>query len=330
MPRSAKLALQCLVTVGVLAYLFQNIPFGAIVLALKSAHPGFVALGFLLQILIRFPAAKRMKVIADAQNLPLNLKTIVDPLFVSSFYSLLLPGAVAGGAATWMKYVQHGAPRGPAFVSILVNRTTEILTTTVAGIAYWVVDHKLDGVRAIGFGGVAFALLFLLHLLLFGRAHYPEVLLQRANEHWSGEGWVKRKVRAFAEHLARMRELPVRALAIIVVASVAQDFLGAAALYAFARALDLQLGFLTVAWMRVAVHLVVLLPVSISGLGVRESTLVLLTAPYGVPAATAVAWSFLIFGGTLVAACYGGILEARAQWFGNTPRARGGVPDDRV
>lgn len=104
----------------------------------------------------------------------------------------------------------------------------------------------------------------------------------------------------------------------MLAASLAQDLLRAAGAYSFARALDLDLGFLTVAWMRVAVHAVMLLPISIAGLGVRESTLVLLAAPYGLTASEAVAWSFLMFAGTLLAALLGGLNEARGLWFGRS------------
>ena len=58
--------------------------------------------------------------------------------------------------------------------------------------------------------------------------------------------------------------------------------------------------------------LVLMLPISWSGLGVREGSLILLLRPYGVAPEDAVALSLLVFlRGTLGAIC-GGLLQARS------------------
>ena len=298
-----------------LAWVLHVVPLTDILRVLGSAHPGYVVLGFGLQMLVRLPTALRMKMIADAQNLALSLATIFLTLFSTSFYGLLLPGALTGGAVTWMKYVGHGAKAGPALVSIVVNRTSELLTVAVAGIAYWVMDRYLSGAAAIGFALLTATFLLCIYLLLFGRSHYVSLLVQHgARIGPLARSFLYGKLSAFAHHLARMRELPRRTVVWVLLTTLLQDLLSVAGLYAFSRALDLELAFLTVAWMRAAIHFVVLLPLSLSGLGVREGMLVLLTAPFGIAASSAVAWSFLVFAGTLLAALGGGLVEARALW----------------
>jgi hypothetical protein len=51
-----------------------------------------------------------------------------------------------------------------------------------------------------------------------------------------------------------------------------------------------------------------LLPLTVSGIGVRESALILLLAPLGVSSAQAVAFSFLLTLGLLLVAGLGGLL----------------------
>jgi uncharacterized protein (TIRG00374 family) len=314
-PSSGKFLARGLITAGVICYLLYRVPLTGIYSVLRSARFEFVALGIALSMLARFPAAIRMKAIADAQDLRLSHATILKTLFSTSFYSLLMPGAIAGGAATWMKYVQHGAKSGPAFAAIVVNRLTEIMTVVICGFAYWIVDHKLAGARATLFLACAFAALAVLYVFMLGRAHYFSKLVDMAGRGaWVRNSWVYRRLESFAAHIARMRELPGNTTAIVLAVCIFQDLIGVAAMYSLAHALDLHLGFFAVAWMRAASYTLTLLPVSIAGLGVRDAALIVFSEPYGVTAAAAVAWSSLIFAGLVAAACAGGLIEARALW----------------
>jgi hypothetical protein len=59
-----------------------------------------------------------------------------------------------------------------------------------------------------------------------------------------------------------------------------------------------------------------MVPISVSGLGIREGASLLLLLPYGVPGEKALALSFLIFATTLLLiGALGGLLEARKQIF---------------
>jgi glycosyltransferase 2 family protein len=73
----------------------------------------------------------------------------------------------------------------------------------------------------------------------------------------------------------------------------------------------LELEFLAVLWIRAGLQLVLMLPLSVAGLGLREAGLVGLGGLVGVPAATAMAWSLTIFFGSLLVAAAGGLIESR-------------------
>src|SRR5690606_14093183 len=77
-----------------------------------------------------------------------------DALPVSQFYATLLPGPVAGGGATWVKYVQHGATHGAAAAMIVLNRAVAFVVMVAMGLAAWVVDewpvHGWIAAAAIG------------------------------------------------------------------------------------------------------------------------------------------------------------------------------------
>jgi hypothetical protein len=82
-----------------------------------------------------------------------------------------------------------------------------------------------------------------------------------------------------------------------------------------AHAVLAGLNFVQIGWLRSAVVLVQLLPVSFSGLGIREGTFVLLSEPYGVTGALAVSMSLLLFGKNLFIGAIGGIIELQSLIF---------------
>jgi len=90
-----------------------------------------------------------------------------------------------------------------------------------------------------------------------------------------------------------------------------------------ARALGLELSLLTIGWVRSAVVLIAMLPVSLGGIGLREGAFLYFLTPCGVGQEQAVAYSFLVF---IVAVLFlgilGGIVEGRFWLSSTRPFAR--------
>jgi hypothetical protein len=76
-------------------------------------------------------------------------------------------------------------------------------------------------------------------------------------------------------------------------------------------ALDLHISFLTIGWIRVVMHALLMLPISLAGIGVREGSLVVLLQEYAVLPNEAVALAFLLFVVTLLSNSTGGLFEIR-------------------
>ena len=84
--------------------------------------------------------------------------------------------------------------------------------------------------------------------------------------------------------------------------------LGTLVYFLLAGAIDLGLSFIDCAWLRALLYLLFLLPLSVSGIGVRESALVVLLLPLGISSVQAVAYAFLLMAGLLLMAGIGGLL----------------------
>jgi glycosyltransferase 2 family protein len=313
----------------VLWYLLRRIPLDEVEHSLAAASGAMLVAGLAVQVLLRVVNACRIRLIARAQGAPLSYRGILSVLFTTAFYGLMLPGSIGAGAATLVKYVNRGATFAAAVVSIVVNRAFDVPTTLVAGLFFWGLDRQL-AVDPLRHGPLTLlALLSPLGLLLFYAAAFGRFrLLQRIaralNRPALVEGGpMRRGLGNVLEQIHAVGDLPAADTVAVIVVSISKELLGALAVWFFARACGVELSFITIAWMEAATALLVLLPISLSGLGVREGALVLMSARFGIPAPLALTWSLLIFAGIVCVGAIGGLIEARALWF---REARAGAP----
>ena len=120
------------------------------------------------------------------------------------------------------------------------------------------------------------------------------------------------KLSKLIESSARFRQLPLKSLGTVLLVSCMEHLAGILLFYLIACSVGAEISFAAMAWLRTVVVLVLLLPTSVSGLGVREGVLVLLLEPYNVAGTLALAISLLIFGKSLFVASIGGLIEFSA------------------
>jgi glycosyltransferase 2 family protein len=314
------LAVRIAITAGVLWYLIELAPLGQVAEALAAANVALVVAGFAAQVAVRFINASRIRIIARAQGAPLSYRAILAALFTTAFYGLMLPGSIGAGAATLVKYVGHGATVSAALASMIVNRLLDTCTTIALGMFFWGLDRYGSVTPSLQYLAIALLvagplLLVALHLSLFGRVRLLQRLAHTSRRlDLAQRGALARGVANVLDQCEAAAALPPIAAVSVGLLSLVKDLLAALAVYCFARACGISLDYITIAWMQAAVALLVLLPITVSGLGVREGALVFFGTQNGIAAPTALGWSLLIFTGTLFIAAIGGAYEARAAW----------------
>ena len=80
------------------------------------------------------------------------------------------------------------------------------------------------------------------------------------------------------------------------------------------KALGIELGLVSILWIYSFVYLLGILPISVSNIGVREASMIMLMLPYGVLITEATAWSAPLYSGPLSCALIGMLLEAEHLW----------------
>jgi glycosyltransferase 2 family protein len=322
------------VSVGILVGIFLQVPIRDVLSALRSADPWLIAAGVALVLLTHFLAAVRMHLLTAHQGLTLTIFDIFRITSAVFFYRLGLPGGMGGGLIRWYKLSRQDRKPLETFNVMMYDRTVGALAIIGIGVFFLVVDwpfgtHPLAwaGAGVLGLGLLSQAFVY---ALAFG-GRLSQVLGPRLLALLPAA--VGPKLRRLTESADRFAGFG-RALHLKVWAwSVATRLLGVSLFYLFALALDVRLSFATICWVRTVVYVLILVPVTVSGLGVREGAFLLLLTPYGVRPEQSLAFSMLSLGSMLLLAGLGGCFEladlARGRRNGPKDGLHESVPDLR-
>lgn len=319
MRRSLPIALKAVFAAGTLWLLLHWVPVADIREALHTANPVWFAVGVAIQFASRALATVHMKVITDSQGLALDRRTLFRILLSVQFYSLFLPGTLAGGGVAWLKYVEHGAGSAAAAAAVVLNRALGMLVLLALGAGAVLLDPAAARLPpAVGAGLAAVGLVCIAVIWMPWRTELAERI--------AGCGRVGRGAGALLERLLRFHRLPVAGRLAVVTNLVAFHLGGAAAVWSFARAVGAPVDFVSVIWIHAALQATLLLPISIAGIGIRDASLAGLGLLVGVAAPTSVAWSLTILAGLVLVTAVGGLLESGALVRGLTRGSRGTTP----
>ena len=226
---------------------------------------------------------------------------IAEINLVTFFYGLFLPGDLAGGAVRWRRLTRAGGKGADTLVSLVYGRLVFTFVLVAVGLAFLALENPRALIQAQGviLGTI---LLFLIAIYVVGSLYRTNQLARDLNL-WT---WLAK----LFEAANRFHTMPLKSLSLVVAISVVENLVGILSVYWLAQALALPVTFVQIAWIRSLLMIVTLIPVSVSGLGVREGGLVVMLAPYAVPQAGAVALSFLLLGKNVFMAFIGGVSEA--------------------
>ncbi len=298
------------ITGGTLSYLLYLIPAHKIFESLRQASLAYFVLGLLISVVNHALTAYQMKVTLKQQTIDLNTARVFSVNLMSSFYNLFLPGFLAGGVIRWLHFSKDEGKRAQAMAAILFNRIVEVLTLVAMGLLFWILEKHSSGDL-----GQLSSLLFILvsisavYILSFNRHFY--ILLEYLNNLKFNPKFVQERALKLIRCLTDFdRAKGVFHLHILSL-SILRHGVGLLSLYCFALALQIHVSVVTIGWIRSLFTLITTLPITISGLGVREATFVYSLRGYGVDPEVAMAFSFLVFFRGFCFALAGAVLELK-------------------
>jgi glycosyltransferase 2 family protein len=298
-----------LISAGLLYLVARKIPLQTFLQNLSQVNLPLMLISYLLIPVMGYIDANRTKTMADIQGMTLSVNQIVRIGFITSFYSLFLPGYLAGGVIRWHRMARHDQMPAQAFATIVFTRLLSTIITVVVGLTCWALDPVARRHPAYGLG---FAMLLLALCCGYWLAFHSR--RSHALAHWMAKHrWMPRllgeKAVKVLNSVGLFGELPARTLLSTLGLLVASELIGILSFYLISVATHLGLSAVSVGWVRAYVTLITLLPISIMGLGVRDGGLIVMLRTYGVAPTLAVTYSVLLLTRTVVLGLLGGACE---------------------
>jgi uncharacterized protein (TIRG00374 family) len=322
MPRNQRLReifkwlIKCLITISILYYLFFKIPFNQVFAALLNIKIIYLVPVTVLHILQRYILASQLRIFLQHQKMNFTTFALMKINFVTQFYALVLPGELSAGVVKLHKLSKQNKMRAQAAACIVLSRTINTLCLAASGIIFFLVEMPYNSVSigtSLVFGLLAASLLYLsiINASMSSRlenlaskskpAKMPHRLHEIISKVWNS--------------MKQFHELRFATLNYSFFLSLLFQLAGVFFIYLIMQALGINVSIISLTWIRASVAFIQMLPISISGLGVREGAFVFLLKEYAVSGPDAMALSFIIFGVTVVMALIGGILEAQEVFF---------------
>jgi hypothetical protein len=257
---------------------------------LASADGWLVAAACLLNVAAVHLKVVRWDVLLRTRRIRYPMRKAYGAFLASLYLGMLTPGRV--GDALRVQYLRRDmdVPYAEGLASIMMDRLCD-LYVLVAMVAVGVAHYSqvfVGRLAVVTWAGVALTALGPLVLLVPGAAdRFTRAVYQRLAKDPSGSG-MERFLAALRANVGRslLATVPLTVAALLV--SYAQGYLAA-------RALGLSIGFFDVSCLLAIANLLGLLPVSVSGMGVRELFFALVFPVLGYSAAAGVGFGLLVF-----------------------------------
>lgn len=307
--RWAWTAVRIVASSAALVWLLHVTPLATVIRALQGSSLRLVVLGVLMNVATRVAAAERTLVMNQGLGLTVSRWQTLETLFISNFYALLSPGPWLSGAVSVYRYKSFGTSFTGGVSSLLASRGVEFVVIVFWGFICALLDPhvSMESFRLplrLGALGLLAAACGIAVWLIVHRS-FKQSGFER-------DGVALLRHRVFAKVAEVWTQIlaqgPTVAFKASIPASI-QVLLSGAALMVLARSLRVDISLASAIWMSAAVYAVVVLPISIAGLGVREITLVKSFALLGYPPRSAVALAVLLFLDQIVSALIGGLLQ---------------------
>jgi uncharacterized protein (TIRG00374 family) len=306
-PRPARIAINVALSAGVLAYLIWQVDLGRTIDEIVGAN------GYLLLAALGVFAAStvgmawRWQLLLVARGIAEPLRWLVTSYLVGYAANQVLPTGIGGDA---MRIVEHSRRRpgrtGEVAAAVLLERvigSAGVLVVAAIGIAF-----------AIGrYDGVQFLLVVELVSVVLVAAGFFLLFSTRARRRLGFLGRVSAKLRierparSLYEAMHVYRERP-RTIVVVLLVSVVLQLVRIISIWLCGEAVGLDLSFDVYVILGPLLFLVMMVPFTVNGLGVREAFFVAFLGRFGVDADAAFATGFLFFVVTMAMSIPGALI----------------------
>ncbi len=229
-----------------------------------------------------------------------------------TFYSLIVPGELISGGIGWFKITSEGAAKWGALAAISITRWINTFILFLIGLLMIGLEKTIE---IENLSGILFSFVMVLAcgygFLLLDKPfrRYQELLFSRTNNNSSKMLDLFKQIELVWTEFRSLRLLQhIKLLSYGLIIHI----IGSTIQYINRKGFKYRsLSWTTILWICSLILILGMLPISVGGFGIRESSLVYLLGLFSIGSEIAIVYSFLIVFSVFGVGIIGGIIELR-------------------
>ncbi len=285
---------------------------------LRSVHPGILLLAFLIFVVAHYLNTFKWQILLKVLSISEDMGKLFELHLIGIFYTMFLPGGqLTGEAVKAYRTKNHLGQTEKIVASILVDRVTGLFPFLVLGVVGASFSSAL--LHTEGRGGIFVVFWISIVVLslagiLFHKSFLPMVSrLQKLAARLNTPRFIRGTIHKVLEVISAYAGKSSALLAGLLFGFLFQ-ILNILVVYFLAYSIGTPISIFDIMWVYSLVSVILILPVSIMGLGQREVSFIFLLGLVGVSGVVATSLSVLIFIFALALGVLGGIIEGYHWW----------------
>lgn len=303
------LVFKILVSVGFVLLLCRTISLGEVLKLFASLHLAYALMLFFLAYLMIVVSCIKWRILLRRKGIDARLHSLVRLYILGNFFNNFLPGMVGGDSVRGLILGRRFGRLTDVFLSIFMERFTGFLALIFLAAGTVAFDHPLVHVGNLR-SMVALILVGALGLivLVFSRSLFSRLLAilpTRLAKLRAKLDMLHVSLLEFSEHKGDF--------AVILLLSLAFHLITGVNLYYACLALNYEPDLLAMIVVTPFILLMSMLPVSINGIGLWESSFVLFFSLLGIPSSLALSAALLLRLRSLIVSALGGVFYLQGE-----------------
>ncbi len=307
--RKGKFIVKAVISALLITILLSNVNIDDVFSNLENVKLEYLLLALMLQFVGSYLTSTRWKILLKTQGVIAPLKYLFKSWMVGCFFTQFLPSTIGSDAIRIYDSWRIGATKSEAVVVIAVDRLVgSVILILFAAIALLFVDHlvtKMPGLQYWVIGGAIFLLLAL--LWVFTTTVHDSRLFKAI------KSFIPKKIKEKTEYIISVVTSyrgHHKALSGALLLSILLQLNVIVFYYILAIGMGFSIPFLHYFIIIPLVSFILLIPVSINGIGLREGAFIMFLSTYGLSAEQAIAYAWLSFFQFMAYGLLGGIVYA--------------------
>jgi uncharacterized protein (TIRG00374 family) len=277
--------------------------------AARQADVRLLLLSFSLHAVGYYASAYRWQILLAAQGQRIPVSYLVNSYAVAMYFNNILPSTIGGDVVRAYDTWRYGLPKGKAITTVLVERFLGLLgLLAFAVVAIFVATDFSGKIPNLPYwiGGL-FAGMVLFTLFIFSKQKY--ITQAGALFDLPGLKIIKKQAKKFSDAFRDFRGKNAALLGAILLSLLLQINV-IVHYWLIAEALGMNIPFTKFLFIIPIALFVMMVPISINAIGLRENLYVFFLKPYGATVAQVIAFSWIAYGMILLLGILGGVLLA--------------------